>query len=49
MAEKLESGVQLVINDRSLIPSADLNDLGVLRTKFNAKRKTSSLRPFGSE
>ena len=36
-------------HDRSLIPCADLNDIGVLRTKFNAQRKVSSLRPFGSE
>ena len=48
-AEKLESGVQIIINDRTLIPNADLSDVDKKRTKFNARRKALSKRAFGSE
>ena len=48
-AEVLQSGVDIVLKDRSLIPRADLSDINILRTAFNAKRKSLKLHAFGSE
>ena len=50
-AEKLESGLEFIINDHSLIPKSDLSDIGTKRTKFNSQRKLADQnnRAFGAE
>ena len=50
-AVKLESGVEFIINDHSLIPKSDLSDIGTKRTKFNSQRKLADQnnRAFGAE
>ena len=49
IAEKLESGVEIVLNNRNLLPKPDLSDVDVRRTEFNAMRKRLKLSAFGSE
>ena len=49
IAAQIESGVPLVLKDRSLIPSSDLSDIGLKRTKLNAQGKKIGLRAFGEE
>ena len=39
MAVKLESDVEFIINDDSLIPKSDLSDIGTKRIEFNSKQK----------
>ena len=48
-AAKIESEVEYVINDLSLIPKGALSDVEKKRTKFNAQRKVAGHRAFGSE
>ena len=50
-AEKLESGVEFIISNHSLIPKSDLSDIGTKRTKFNSIRKLADQnnRAFGAE
>ena len=48
-AAKIESEVEYVINDLSLIPKGALSDVKKKRTKFNAQRKAAGHRAFGSE
>ena len=49
MAEKLENGVEIVLKNRHLFPKADLTDVDLRRSEFNAIRKQTKLSAFGSE
>ena len=49
VADKLDSGVEIVLKNRRLIPMPDLSDVDVRRSEFNKMRKQSKLLPFGSE
>ena len=49
VADKLDSGVEIVLKNRRLVPMPDLSDVNVCRSEFNKMRKQSKLLPFGSE
>ena len=49
VADKLDSGVEIVLKNRRLIPMPDLSDVDLRRSEFNAVRKQMKLSPFGSE
>ena len=49
MQKKLESGFEIVLNNRHLLSKPGLSDVDLGRTEFNAMRKKLKLSEFGSE